>query len=336
MLHQPLLIDQLGPRARRAYQIIRGRILDGQWPPPTQLPPIPELALELGVAPMTVRHALACLREEGLVSVEQGRGTFVRSSSGPSVLIVDDEPSVRFVLRDYVERAGYRAIEAGGPTEGLAALEGDPSISLVLSDVRMPTADAGVGFIRTVRQQWPDLPLAAVSGYPADLDDLLGRPDCPVLIMSKPFSPRQIDEALRLALRAPIRPEVGLRIQATPAPTRRPAVLVADEDAAFRARVREWIASLGYDVEEVATGDEARAALERRRFGHAFLDVAIPNGRGALTSVIERFNPATVVISTAKRLGIRESGGPITVLPKSSDRDAVRAALSLQRVQAPA
>jgi CheY-like chemotaxis protein len=90
-------------------------------------------------------------------------------------------------------------------------LERDPSIALVISDVRMPpTGDvagftarpetaAGIGFIRTVRQRWPTLPLAAVTGYPDDLAELHGTPECPVLIVPKPFRASQIAEVLRLA-----------------------------------------------------------------------------------------------------------------------------------------
>ncbi|HWP29667.1 MAG TPA: response regulator, partial [Chloroflexota bacterium] len=120
-----------------------------------------------------------------------------------AVLIVDDDALMRATLRERVLRAGYRPVEADGPAAGLAALERDSAIGLVLSDIRMPTTGDGIAFIRAVRRRWPALPVAAVTGYPGDLDALHGTPECPVLILPKPFRASQIEEVLRLALHPP-------------------------------------------------------------------------------------------------------------------------------------
>jgi CheY-like chemotaxis protein len=203
------MIYALGPRALRVYEALRERIRSGELAPGAKLASHTELAAEFGVAPLTMRQVLSRLEEEGFVSREQGRGTFVQARAVPAVLIVDDELSPRAVLSDYVTRAGYRAIEATGPAEGLARLRDEPSIALVLSDVRMPDRPVGVEFIRQVRRKWPELPLAAVTAFPDDLAELQGTPECPVLIVPKPFRAAQVHEVLRLALRlaAPSRPE---------------------------------------------------------------------------------------------------------------------------------
>lgn len=70
--------SELGPRSRRVYDALRSRILHGDLPPGSQLPPHLRLAVEFDVAPMTVRQVLGRLEDEGLVSRELGRGTFVR------------------------------------------------------------------------------------------------------------------------------------------------------------------------------------------------------------------------------------------------------------------
>lgn len=205
------MANRLGPRSGRVYTALRERILEGELPPGTKLPPHTELAAEFGVAPLTLRQVLASLEEEGLVSREQGRGTFVRARTTAAVLIVDDDALVRGTLRERVSRAGYRPVEADGASAGIAAIEGDTGIALVLSDIRMPGAEDGIGFIRAVRRRWPTLPLAAVTGYPADLDSLHGTPECPVLILPKPFRSTQIEEVLRLALRQPSAVSAGSR-----------------------------------------------------------------------------------------------------------------------------
>ena len=195
-------IYKLGPRAQRVYAALRDHILRDAPPEGSKLPSHTELAAEYGVAPLTVRQVLARLEEEGLVSREQGRGTFIRNRTRPGVLIVEDDAGMRALLGEHVLNAGYRPLPAASATEALTCLVDDPSIGLVFSDVRIPDTDAGIAFIRAVRRRWPTLPLVAITGYPHDLDGLFGTPDCPVLLLSKPFWAHQIEETLRLTLHA--------------------------------------------------------------------------------------------------------------------------------------
>src|SRR3954454_6017646 len=104
------MIYGLGPRARRVFTALHDRIVRGDWPPGTQLPPHRELAVEFGVAPMTMRQVLGQLEEQGLVSRQVGRGTFVRDAIGPAILIVEDGTAIGSFLSEYVQRAGYRPL----------------------------------------------------------------------------------------------------------------------------------------------------------------------------------------------------------------------------------
>ena len=199
------MIYNLGPVARRVYDALRARLASGALAAGDRLPAYVALAAEFGVAPLTVRQVLARLEEEGRVSREQGRGTFVRAPAVPAVLIVDDEPAVRRVLTAFVEQGGARAVAAAGPAAALAVLEREPRVALILSDVRMPAAADGVAFIRTARRRWPAVPLAAITAFPGDLDGLVDTPEWPVLILPKPVRLAQILEVLRLLSR----PEPG-------------------------------------------------------------------------------------------------------------------------------
>lgn len=190
-----------GPRAQRVYAALRDRIARGELAAGAKLLPHIELAATYGVSPLTMRQVLARLEEERLVSREQGRGTFVRPQAPPAVLIVEDDPALRALLEEDVTRAGYRPIPATTAVEGLARLAEEPSIALVFSDVRLPDTVGGHDFIRAVRRRWPMLPFVAVTSYPEDLDGLHGTPECPVLMLPKPFWAHQIEETLRLALR---------------------------------------------------------------------------------------------------------------------------------------
>ncbi len=190
----------LGPRAQGAYVSLRERILHGELTPGTKLPGHLELAGTFGVAPLTMRQVLSHLEDEGFVSCEQGRGTFVRARTAPGVLVVEDDVDMRALLGVHITRAGYRPVMADVPDDAMAALESDLGIGLIFTDVRMPTPEDGIAFIQAVARRWPAIPLAALTGYPDDLLGLHGTRECPILILAKPIWPHQIDQALHLAI----------------------------------------------------------------------------------------------------------------------------------------
>jgi DNA-binding NtrC family response regulator len=161
------------------------------------------LANEYGVAPMTIRQVLAHLETEGLVSREQGRGTFVRQPKVQSVLIVEDDPHIGELLAGIVRTTEINPILVTNVADAQAALNSDEEIVFILSDVRLPEATDGVEFIRSTRRRYPTLPVAAVTAFPGDLAALHGTPESPVLVLPKPFRAAQVREALSFALRLP-------------------------------------------------------------------------------------------------------------------------------------
>lgn len=56
----------------------------------------------------------------------------------PTVLIIDDLPSVRLYHTSFLERKGYRCLEAGDGETALALLQGGASVDLVMLDLLMP------------------------------------------------------------------------------------------------------------------------------------------------------------------------------------------------------
>ena len=69
--------DSPMPRYHQLADLLRQRIARGTWPQEHRLPSLDELTQEFGVARVTVRQAIDLLAREGLVSPQQGRGTFV-------------------------------------------------------------------------------------------------------------------------------------------------------------------------------------------------------------------------------------------------------------------
>ena len=67
----------VSPLYAQVADAMRERIVKGVWPIAMQIPTLPVLAEEFGVGTITVRQSVQLLKEEGLLSPMQGRGTFV-------------------------------------------------------------------------------------------------------------------------------------------------------------------------------------------------------------------------------------------------------------------
>ena len=84
-----------------------------------------------------------------------------------SVLIVDDDHDLRFVLSARLISAGYRIYGAANGWEALGQLE-NHSINVVLTDYHMPEMD-GFGLLSICRVKWPGLPILFFSGEQDDV-----------------------------------------------------------------------------------------------------------------------------------------------------------------------
>lgn len=81
--------SKLIPRYVQLAELFRRRIGKDFWPPGSVLPSIEQLMLEFDVARVTVRQAIALLADEGLLSPQRGRGTFVTGTGARRHLRVE-------------------------------------------------------------------------------------------------------------------------------------------------------------------------------------------------------------------------------------------------------
>ncbi len=78
------------------------------------------------------------------------------------ILIIDDEPQIRSMLRLMLERDGYEVVEAPDGIEGIRLYRQNPS-DLIITDLIMPNKD-GIGMIIDLKKEFPEVKIIAMSG----------------------------------------------------------------------------------------------------------------------------------------------------------------------------
>jgi two-component system response regulator ResD len=115
-----------------------------------------------------------------------------------TVLVVDDEPTLREVVVRYLERAGYRALEAGDGDEAEALLQNQPP-DLVILDLMLPGTD-GLELCRRIRAD-SALPVIMLTARGEEADRIVGLELGADDYVTKPFSPRELVARVRTVLR---------------------------------------------------------------------------------------------------------------------------------------
>lgn len=114
------------------------------------------------------------------------------------VLVVDDEPHIRTVLRGYLEADGFAVSEAADGEAALEALRVGP-FDLVLLDVMLPGID-GLEVLRQVRG-FSDAYVILVTARTEEVDKLVGLGVGADDYVTKPFSPREVTARVKAVLR---------------------------------------------------------------------------------------------------------------------------------------
>lgn len=105
------------------------------------------------------------------------------------VLLVDDEPGIRDMIKEYMAGGGYDADEAGDGLRALEMLEGK-KYDIVVLDIMMPGMD-GWSTARSIRKT-SDIPIIMLSARGEEYDKLLGFDMGIDDYMVKPFSPKEL------------------------------------------------------------------------------------------------------------------------------------------------
>ena len=116
----------------------------------------------------------------------------------PTLLVVDDDPTVRQQLERLYTQSGYSVVAVSSAEEGISRVA-EEDIDLAITDIKLPGMD-GVQFISYIHENFPDVPVIAITGY-SDIETAvnvlkLGASD----FMVKPFDLGTVQESTRAAL----------------------------------------------------------------------------------------------------------------------------------------
>lgn len=111
----------------------------------------------------------------------------------PRILIVDDDKSIRCILREILEHAGYEVDEARNGQEGLQHYRARPS-DLVITDILMPEKN-GLETIKELRHDFPYVKIIAMFGSPRFRETIQQLGVQPTL--QKPFSLHELLEVVQ-------------------------------------------------------------------------------------------------------------------------------------------
>jgi two-component system alkaline phosphatase synthesis response regulator PhoP len=114
------------------------------------------------------------------------------------ILVVDDEPRIAAICRDYLERAGFKVTTAGNGADALALARATPP-DLVVLDLGLPKMD-GLDVTRALRK-YSNVPIIMLTARVEESDKLIGLELGADDYLTKPFSPRELVARVRAVFR---------------------------------------------------------------------------------------------------------------------------------------
>jgi signal transduction histidine kinase len=130
------------------------------------------------------RHRGEAEREEAAPSP----GLRPVAEAGETVLVVDDEPSVRMLVTDVLGELGYTAVEAADGAGGLRVLQSDARVDLLITDVGLPGGLNGRQLADAARVTRPDLRVLFITGFAENALLSGGQLEPGMAVLTKPFA----------------------------------------------------------------------------------------------------------------------------------------------------
>ncbi len=122
---------------------------------------------------------------------------------GETVLVVDDEPTIRALVAETLVEVGYTAIEAADGVSGLGILRSGARIDLLITDVGLPGGMNGRQLADAARTLRPELKVLFITGYAEATVIREGELEPGMHVLTKPFTLKTLTRRIRNLLAAP-------------------------------------------------------------------------------------------------------------------------------------
>ena len=222
-----------------------------------------------------------------------------------SILIVDDEPSLRETLADLLEDDGYEVATAAS---GEVAIEmcSAHRYDVILMDVRMPGID-GVEAFRRIRRHQPDVRVIIMTAYSTEELEQQALAEGALAFLPKPL---EISQVTKLIGEVPARK----------------ILVVEEKDNGVRA-VSALLSARGYSVTMVSSPTEAVDLAEQTGFEIILIDLELASMKGLdLYLALRKITPASLtVLMSGRHAGMEDI--TVTVVHKPVDHASMLALL---------
>jgi DNA-binding NtrC family response regulator len=123
-----------------------------------------------------------------------------------TVLLVDDESAIALLFEMELTRMGYYVLKAYSGTEAIRVSSGfHTPIDVLVTDWKMPDM-SGDKLACELLVQRPEIKVILMSGYPEAEDIAKAFSQDQLVLLTKPFSPAELDKSIRQLLRPPSKP----------------------------------------------------------------------------------------------------------------------------------
>jgi len=129
----------------------------------------------------------------------------IRMSDNAHILVVDDDREIRTLLRDYLEKNGFKATAVADGQETRRALE-RTRYDLIVLDLMLPH-ESGLEICRELRTR-SDIPIVMLTALGEEVDRIVGLEVGADDYLAKPFSPRELLGRIRAVLRRTLAPRL--------------------------------------------------------------------------------------------------------------------------------
>ncbi|MGE8153161.1 ATP-binding protein [Pseudomonas vancouverensis] len=139
-------------------------------------------------------------RHNGVIPQDEpapGKAVVAVEQYGETVLLVDDEPTVRMLMADVLGELGYTVIEAGDSTAGLKLLRSDIHIDVLVTDVGLPGGMNGRQMADAGMELRPDLKTLFITGYAESAAIGKGQLKSGMHVLTKPFAVETLGTRVR-------------------------------------------------------------------------------------------------------------------------------------------